>query len=185
MGFFDWLLTDPTQRDGGFLARLLPGYQPGDTMAGPVPLADGGSGSLLGEAPLINLLRSGFAGMDAANGYSGFGSQFAAGVKGGADAMALRRQQMMDQIKALKLRQALQENVGANTEDDKVAAGGAATCAQCNGASSSAPADTAQFRQSAPRQVSGLPRVQSDADYLALPGGTQFIDPFGRIKVKP
>jgi hypothetical protein len=117
MGLFDWLLTDPTQGDGGFLARLLFDQKPGaSNAASAAPAASSaltaGNSVLLGESPLVNLLRSGFAGMNAANGYTGFGPQFAAGVKGGTDAIALRRQQMIDQINALKLNQALAAKVG-------------------------------------------------------------------------
>ncbi len=110
MGILDWLLTDPAQADGGFLAALLHGGKPGGASAGtpttPPPYAP--PASLLGESPLINMLRGGFAGMNAANGYSGFGPQFAAGTVGGANAMAQRRQRSMQgQLYARNLKQEL------------------------------------------------------------------------------
>ncbi len=190
MGLLDWLLTDPTQGDGGFLARLLLDRRAGGPTA--IPWAGDAGGSLLGESPLINLLRSGFAGLNAANGYAGFGSQFAAGMKGGADAMAQRRQQIVDQMNALKLRQALQAQAAMTSEGDGDADSSAVPaskpCAACAGRDrdrpAGAPGGDAGLDMSA-AQAAGLPRVANEAEYEALPGGSRFIDSLGQIRVKP
>jgi hypothetical protein len=193
MGLFDWLLSDPTQSDGGFLARLLLDQKPGAGVAATdAPSAlTAGNGGLLGESPLVNLLRSGFAGMNAANGYTGFGPQFAAGVRGGADAMALRRQQMIDQINALKLKQALAAKAGMPGAAGDGAADGSDASSDGSsgvGAAIEDPADRACPACAGAGPVSpkpNLPLVQSDAEYVALPSGSQYLDPFGRIRVKP
>lgn len=186
MGIFDWLLTDPTQSDGGFLARMLLDRKPGDATTQAAPLAGGVGGGLLGESPLVNLLRSGFAGMNAANGYRGLGSQFAAGMQGGAEAMAQRRQQMIDQINPLKLKQALQAKVGAvggdATESDGDGAAKAGDenagkpCATCAGAG----------RPGVPQGASGssphFPAIVSSPEEAAkLAPGTWFRAPDGRV----
>ena len=182
MGFFDWLLTDPTQRDGGFLARMLLDHKAGDATAMAAPLPGSMSGSLLGESPLINLMRSGFAGMNAANGYSGFGPQFAAGVQGGADAMAQRRQQMIDQINALKLKQALQAKVGltdgggVTSPATDTAADAVKPCATCAGGSKTS------VQQGASRSSPHFPVIVSSPQEAAkLAPGTWFRAPDGRV----
>lgn len=199
MGIWDWLLTDPTQGDGGFLARMLLDHKAGDATAqsamiqSALPLAAPPPGSsvnagLLGESPLVNLLRSGFAGMNAANGYSGFGSQFAAGVQGGADAMAQRRRQMIDQINAMKFEQALQAKTGAaeGASDNQSASGDdeakTSPCPHCSGAIRQG---VASPDLAAGETVPNLPRIQTAAEYAALASGTRFVDVLGRIGVKP
>lgn len=184
MGIWDWLLTDPTQSDGGVFARLFLDHKAGDATSQAAPLAGGSmSGGLLGESPLVNLLRSGFAGMNAANGYSGFGSQFAAGMQGGADAMAQRRQQMIDQINALKLRQALEAKVGgAGGSADGGAAANAGVgvagkpCAACAGTVG------ANVRQGASGSSPHFPViVSSPQEAEKLAPGTWFRAPDGQV----
>ena len=172
MGLFDWLLTDPTQSDGGFLARLLLGGKPDGANANPSPQPAAGAmdvGGLPGESPLINLLRSGFAGMNAADGYSGFGPQFTAGIKGGTDLMDRRRQQMIDQINALKMKQALEARGGLPGSDNIAADGGDAPASGGAGMGSAndGPADKpcpACAGARAASLKSNLPMVRSDAD---------------------
>ncbi len=194
MGLFDWLLTDPTRSDGGFLARMLLGGKPdaanASAAAAGSPALGSSYGGLLGESPLINLLRSGFAGMNAADGYSGFGQQFAAGMKGGADLMAQRHQQMIDQINALKMKQLLEAKGGLPGGDGAAAVGGnpPASGSAGVGTANDGPADRPCAACAGARPAplkSNLPMVRSDADYQVLPSGTQFIDPLGQIRVKP
>ncbi len=189
MGIWDWLLTDPTQGDGGFLARMLLDQKAGDATAQTAPpTSSAASAGLLGESPLVNLLRSGFAGMNAASGYSGFGSQFAAGVQGGADAMAHRRRQMIDQINAMKFEQALLAKTGAaeGASDNQSASGDdeakTSPCPHCSGAIRQG---VASPDLAAGETVPNLPRIQTAAEYAALASGTRFVDVLGRIGVKP
>ena len=155
MGIFDWLLTDPSQAGGGFLMQLLNG-KPGEAGEAPTTSSTpyGGSSSLLGDSPLVNLLRSGFAGMNAASGYSGFGPQFAAGMAGGSDAMVRRRQQaMQDRLDALALNRALltraeQEAAGGRDQAQPSGPGGGGRqpCASCGPAKKTASLDPLGIR---------------------------------------
>ena len=207
MGILDWLLTDPSQADGGFLEALLRGGKPGGAGGGAptTPPAYTAPSSLLGESPLINMLRGGFAGMNAANGYSGFGPQFAAGVVGGADTMTQRRRQVMqDRLDAVTLNRALG---GQNASSD--APVGAMLRSRGGLDQSSAAEEPARYepepvgsdgiqRPDAPDTPGGcascavrsrdqilLPVVRDDADYLKLANGENFIGPDGILRRKP
>lgn len=99
MSFLDFvtsLLVDPTAPGGGAFARLfdLKPDAPTSTPTIPAgPVGSGGvlagsglapydSGGILGNSPIMNMVRSGAAGMASSNGYSGFGPQFSAGLLG-------------------------------------------------------------------------------------------------------
>ncbi len=189
MGIFDWLLTDPSQADGGFLAALLHGGKlSGESDASPLPASpDPASSSLLGESPLINMLRSGFAGMNAANGYSGFAPQFAAGLSGGANAMAQRRGQLMeDRLNRLAYERAAPANSGQPSAGGSTDQNPASPCAgNCAGRNS--PVGIAQSGK--PGSGSGDPgsapdapiKVNSPEEAANLPSGTWFQAPDGRV----
>jgi len=91
--FLDWLLNDPTQTDGGFLARLLdPARMRGTATPGAsdAPMTHGGSGALLGESPLARMLRGGLAGWGSAEGHRGIGPRLGAGAAAALRARATR-----------------------------------------------------------------------------------------------
>jgi hypothetical protein len=127
--------------------------------------------------------------MNAANGYSGFGSQFAAGVQGGADAMAQRRRQMIDQVNALKLEQVLQARVGAEggggNDNETASSDDGAQTSACPHCSAAMRQKVASPDLAAGDPVGNLPRIQTAAEYAALASGTRFVDPLGRVGVKP
>jgi hypothetical protein len=73
-GFLDWLLADPNQPGGGFLAQLLgatPAAGAPTTRAPVPPIASQGYSGLLGASPFANAMRGGLAGLVASNGYRG------------------------------------------------------------------------------------------------------------------
>jgi hypothetical protein len=95
--FLDWLITDPSQPNGGWMAQafgqLFGNGSDGSTSASTQALATnpaaydptlatyGSSAGLLGNSPLGNILRRGFAGMAGSTGYTGLGA-LAAGAQG-------------------------------------------------------------------------------------------------------
>jgi hypothetical protein len=85
MGFLDPLFVDPTEADGGYLARLLgitPDAASATTSAMPSAMpsaAPRGAGGLLGDTPLENALRGAFMGLRAGDGASGFLDRFGRG----------------------------------------------------------------------------------------------------------
>lgn len=93
MGIFDWLLTESSQPDGGFLTRLLDPRTASDA-PNPAP----GAGNLskaygpspLGNSPLLDLLRGAAARTAAANGHIFLGPTDAAGKVGNASALPQR-----------------------------------------------------------------------------------------------
>ena len=206
MGILDWLLSDPTQAGGGFLAGLLSGKAGGAGNGSALPAAPyAGTSSLLGESPLINLLRSGFAGMNAANGYDGFGSQFSAGVAGGADAMARRRQQtMQDRLDALALKSDLAGKDGplgraAAAMPQSPGGGNQPAAEDAPAGHEPLPAGTAGIPGLGPPGTPGscascaargqdqglVPVVTNDTDFLKIRSGERFVGPDGILRRKP
>ena len=92
-GFLDPLFIDPTQDDGGYLARLL-GISP--TAATETPTLNGGLplSGLLGNSPMANAVRGGLMGLDA-GGAPGFWNELGRGLAASTAYADRRRRQLV------------------------------------------------------------------------------------------